>query len=69
MLKSHEDSKCHKEALANQLTVQKCGNTAESINKEFLKQRCNERQCLKVVMESLQFLVRQSIAFYENEVI
>ena len=69
MFKSHEDSECHKAALTNQLTVQKCGDTAESINKDFLKQRSNEHQYLKVVMESLQFLARQGIAFRENEVI
>jgi hypothetical protein len=65
--KAHESSNCHKAALTNQVTVPKCGDVAELINKDLQKQRFDERQYLKVVMECLQFLGRQGIALRGNE--
>lgn len=47
--------------------VSKCGDTAELINKDLLKQRFNECQYLTLIMECLHFLVRQGIAFRRNE--
>lgn len=49
------------------VTVSKCGDTAELINKDLLKQRSNERQYLKVVMKCLQFLARQGVALPGND--
>ena len=65
--KTHENSKCHKAALTNQVTVPKCGDIAELINKDLVKQRSNERQYLKMATECLQFLGRQGIALRGND--
>ena len=64
---THETSNCHKAALTNQVTVPKCGDVAELMNKDLAKQRSDERQYLKVVMECLQFLGRQGIALRGND--
>ena len=65
--KTHENYKCHKAALTNQVTVPKCGGVAELINKDLVKQRSNDRQCLNMVIECLQFLGRQGIALHGND--
>ena len=49
--KTHEISKCHKAALTNQVTVPKYPDVAELINKDLVKQRSNEPQYLKMVIE------------------
>lgn len=59
--------KSHKATLTNQVIVYKCGNIAELINKDLLKQRSNERQHLKVVMKCLQFLACQGVALPGND--
>lgn len=49
------------------VTVSKCGDTAELINKDLLKQRFSECQYLTFIIECLQFLAHQGIAFRRNE--
>ena len=65
--KDHEQTKCHKAALTYQVIVPRCGDAAELNNNELTKQRYNERQYLKIVMECLQYLARQGIALRGNE--
>ena len=49
------------------MAVPKCGDVAELINKDLVKQRSNERQYLKIIIECLQFLGRQGIALCGND--
>ena len=49
------------------MTVPKCGDVAELINKDLVKQRSNERQYLKMVIECLQLLGRQGITLRGND--
>ena len=65
--KDHEKSKCHTAALAYQTIVPKCGDVAELNNEQLVKQKFNEHQYLKIVMECLQFLARQELAFRGND--
>ena len=65
--KEHEESKCHKAALTYQVVVPQCGDAEMLNNDKMVKQRYNERQYLKVLMECLQFLGRQGIGFRGNE--
>ena len=65
--KEHEESKCHKAALTYQVVVPRCGDAVAMNNNEVIKRRYNERQYLKIVMESLQYLARQGIALRGNE--
>ena len=51
----HKSLKCHKAVLTNQVTLPKCGDVAELINKDLQRQRSDEGQYLKVVMECLFF--------------
>ena len=49
------------------MLVPKCADVIELSIEGIIKQRYNERQYLKVLMECLQFLARQGIALRGNE--
>ena len=53
----HEQSKCHTAALVYEV-VPKRADVAEMHDNELIKQRKMERQYLKIIMESLQYLGR-----------
>ena len=65
--KEHEQSKCHTAALAYEFVVPKCTDVAEMHDNELLKQRKMERQYLKIIMESLQYLGWQGIPLRGKE--
>ena len=65
--KTHENSKCHEATLTNQVAVPKCRDVVELVNKDLVKQRSNDRQYLKMVIQCLQFLGRQGIAVRGND--
>ena len=65
--KEHEQSKCHSAALAYEVVVPKWADIAEMYNNELIKQRKVERQYLKFIMESLQYLRRQGIPLRGKE--
>ena len=58
---------CHAAALCYETVVPKCGDPKEMISAGVVKQRERERQYLTIVMESLQYLGRQGIAFRGND--
>ena len=65
--KKHEESKCHTAALVYEVVVPKCADVAEMHDNELIKQRKMERQCLKIIIESLQYLGRQGIPLRGKE--
>ena len=65
--KEHEQSKCHTAALVNEVVVPKCADVAEMHDNELIKQRKMERQYLKIIMESLQYLGWQGIPLRGKE--
>ena len=65
--KEHEQSKCHTVALEYEVVVPKCADVAKMHDNELTKQRKMERQYLKIIMESLQYLVRQGIPLRGKE--
>lgn len=54
--KNQEDFRYQKVAITNQVKASKCGDITDLINKDFIKQRFNELQYIKIVIECLQFL-------------
>ena len=65
--KEHEQSKCHTAALVYEIVVPKCTDVAEMHDNDLMKQRKMERQYLKKIMESLQYLGRQRIPLRGKE--
>jgi len=65
--KEHEQSKCHVASLTYQTVVSQCGDPMEMHNAELTKTRERERQYLKIIIESLQFLARQDLALRGSE--
>ena len=50
-----------------EVVVPKCADVAEMHENELTKQRKRERQYLKIIMESLQYLTRQGIPLRGKE--
>ena len=65
--KEHEQIKCHTSALVFEVVVPKCADVAEIHGNELIKQRKMERQYLKTIRESLQYLGRQGIPLRGKE--
>ena len=65
--KEHEQSKCHTAVLVYEVFVPKCTDVSEMHDNELIKQRKMERQYLKLIMESLQYLGRQGIPLKAKE--
>ena len=65
--KEHENSNYRKTAKTYHALVPKCGDPVTVINDDVRKRRYEERQCLTVIMESLQYLARQGIPLRDNE--
>ena len=64
--KDHEKGKCHIAALTYETVVPSCRDPKEMISDEIVKKREKERQYLTIIMECLQYLARQRIAFRGN---
>ena len=64
--KDHEKSKCHIAALTYETVVPSCRDPKEMVSDEIVKKREKERQYLTIIMECLQYLARQGIAFCGN---
>ena len=65
--KEHEQSKCHTAALVYEVVFPKCADVAEMHDNELIKQRKMERQYIKIIMESLQYLGQQGIPLRGKE--
>ena len=65
--KEHGKCKCHVAALTYETVVPNCGDPNEMHDATIAKGRERERQYLRILMESLQFLARQGIALRGNE--
>ena len=65
--KENEQSKCHTVALVYEVAVATCADVGEMHDNELIKQRKMERQYLKIIMESLQYLGRQGIPLRRKE--
>ena len=59
----HQGSGCHKIALTNHVTIPKCGDIVEMTNTNVQKSRNEERRYFIKVMECVQYLGRQGLAF------
>lgn len=59
----HQASSCHKTALSFHVLVPQCGDVVEMVNDHLVKSRLEERRYFYKVMECVQFLGRQGIAF------
>jgi len=60
--KKHEDSNCHRAALAYEIVVPECKDVSELTSTTLVKERLELRQYFKVLMESIQYLARQGMA-------
>ena len=61
--RSHQSSECHKVAMTFEITAQSCKNIVEMTTENVVKVRYDERNYLRKVMESVQFLGRQRLPF------
>ena len=61
--RKHQNSNCHKSAVEYSTTIPLCGNVAEMINETARATMEENRRCLLAIIEYLQFLARQVLAF------
>ena len=62
-LVGHQKSKCHELALTYHVTIPQCADVLELSNKAVVKRRMEERKYFLKVIEFVQFLARQGLAF------
>ena len=62
-LAGHQSSKCHELALTYHVTIPQCADVLELSNKAVVKRRMEERKYFLKVIECVQFLARQGLAF------
>lgn len=64
--RDHESSECHKISSTHETIIPTCGNVKEMISKAAKTEMALNRKCLIKIIECLQFLGRQGIAFQGN---
>ena len=63
----HQKSKCHSAALTHEITVPLCGNVREMTNQAVADNMALNRRCFMKVLQNLQFLSHQGLAFRGDE--
>ena len=61
--REHQNSYCHKLAVEYSTTIPSCGNVVEMMNETARATMEENRRCLVAIIECLQFLARQGLAF------
>ena len=64
--REHQNSNCHKLAVEYSTTIPSCGNVVEMMSETARATMEENRQCLITIIECLQFLARQGLAFQGN---
>lgn len=64
--REHQNSYCHKLAVEYSRTIPSCGNVVEMMNETARATMAENRRCLIAIIECLQFLARQGLAFQGN---
>ena len=63
LFREHQNSYCHKLAVEYSTTIPSCGNVVEMLNETARATMEENRRCLVAIIECLQFLARQGLAF------